>query len=123
MIETNKRRSKEKVELAVRIIKQMLQNEEQVVVCELVRRTGLSRSFFYNNSEVKQELDRARELQEKISFVAPRNAVLDKALEKENEILKEKIEKQDRCIADLKNQIEILKKATKKQTLKSLKML
>lgn len=46
MLLRNKEANAAKVATAVHCIKDMLKNEEQVVVCELVKRTGLSRTFF-----------------------------------------------------------------------------
>ena len=41
MLLKNKKANAAKVETAVNCIKDMLKNDEQVVVCELVKRTGL----------------------------------------------------------------------------------
>ncbi|MFQ7519177.1 MAG: DUF6262 family protein [Clostridium sp.] len=43
MVESNQKASKEKIDCAIRTIKEMLDKEEQLLVCELVRKTGLSR--------------------------------------------------------------------------------
>ena len=42
MVESNQKASKEKIDCAIRTIKEMLDKEEQLLVCELVRKTGLS---------------------------------------------------------------------------------
>ena len=59
-----------------------------VVVCSLVKKTGLSRAFFYNNEAVHAELQRAQELQEGKSFIAPQKLVINKAMDREIELLK-----------------------------------
>lgn len=63
MVASNRKRSQDKVNLAVTAIKKMVDGEEQVVVCNLMKKTGLSRAFFYNNQTVHEELLRAQELQ------------------------------------------------------------
>ncbi len=83
MLLKNKEANAAKVETAVDCIKDMLRNDEQVVVCELVKRTGLSRAFFYNNEAVRAELDKAQELQDGKSFVAPQKVAIDKAFGEE----------------------------------------
>ena len=47
MIACNKKTSEEKINRAVTEIRQMLAEEEKVTVPKLVKRTGLSRGFFY----------------------------------------------------------------------------
>ena len=60
MVASNRKRSQDKVNLAVTAIKKMVDGEEQVVVCNLMKKTGLSRAFFYNNQTVHEELLRAQ---------------------------------------------------------------
>ena len=63
MIACNKKTSEEKINRAVTEIRQMLAEEEKVTVPKLVKRTGLSRGFFYKNETVRKEMDRALERQ------------------------------------------------------------
>ena len=58
MIACNKKTSEEKINRAVTEIRQMLAEEEKVTVPKLVKRTGLSRGFFYKNETVRKEMDR-----------------------------------------------------------------
>ena len=51
MVEKNKQESKERVARAIRVIREMSENGEQLVVCDLVKKTGYSRTFFYKNQE------------------------------------------------------------------------
>ena len=46
MIEENQRKSKEKIELALQAIQDMLANKERISVPKLMKKTGLSRGFF-----------------------------------------------------------------------------
>ena len=98
----------------------MLNSDEQVVVCTLVKKTGLSRAFFYNNEAVRAELQRAQELQEGKSFIAPQKLVINKAMDREIELLKKKIEERDSLIASQQREIARLKKALEAQSLKAL---
>ena len=123
MIQTNHDKSKAKVELATRTIRDMLNKDEQVVVCELQKRTGLSRAFFYNNEEVHTELVRAQQLQEGQSFVAPQKVIINKAMDKEIELLKKKLSERDTEIQSLKDEIVRLKKLANAKTLSTLKSL
>mgnify|MGYP000214154451 FL=1 len=50
MIEENQRKSKEKIELALQAIQDMLANKERISVPKLMKKTGLSRGFFYKKS-------------------------------------------------------------------------
>ena len=61
MVLKNKVKSQEKVEKAIAEMHKLLNDEEQVVVCTLVKRTGLSRAFFYNNEIVHNELLRIQQ--------------------------------------------------------------
>lgn len=111
MLLKNKEANAAKVETAVSCIKDMLKNDEQVVVCELVKRTGLSRAFFYNNEAVRAELDKAQELQDGKSFVALQKVAIDKALERKVELLEKKLQEKDKMIVELQKEIAKLKKA------------
>ncbi len=111
MLLRNKEANAAKVATAVHCIKDMLKNEEQVVVCELVKRTGLSRTFFYNNETVRAELKKAQKLQDGKSFVAPQKVAIDKAMERKIELLEKKIQKKDKRILELQKEITKLKKA------------
>lgn len=120
MVSNNLIRSQNKVDKAVTEIKRMLNDDEQVVVCALVKRTGLSRAFFYNNKAVHEELVRAQKLQEGKSFVAPQKVVINKAMDREIELLKKKLDEKDREIDRLKAEIVQLKKAANTQVLSVL---
>lgn len=120
MVLLNKKKSRDKVLIAITAINEMLRKDEQVVVCKLVRKTGLSRAFFYNNEKVHSELRRAQELQEGISFVAPQQVALDKAMDKEIELLRKKIEEKDKTIENLQKELSKLRKIANNQTIKAL---
>ena len=59
MIEITQAESQRKMEIARNAIADMLSNMERVTVAGLVRKTGLSRGFFYKNEQVRQKLEEA----------------------------------------------------------------
>ncbi len=123
MIQANQDRSREKVDLAISTIKDMLNKDEQVVVRELQKRTGLSRTFFYYNEEVRAELTRAQQLQEGKSFAIQQKVILDKAMNREIELLRKTLKDKEREIEELKGELLRLKKLANANTLRTLKSL
>ena len=59
----NRKTSEEKINRAIIEIRQMITEKEKVTVPKLVKRTGLSRGFFYKNETVRKDVDRALEQQ------------------------------------------------------------
>ena len=80
MIEITQAESRRKMEVAKKAISGMLDNMERITVAELVKRTGLSRGFFYKNQMVRRELDDAIHRQEAI-FKNQHPVIMDKELE------------------------------------------
>ena len=93
MVEKNKQESKERVARAIRVIQEMSENGEQLVVCDLVKKTGYSRTFFYKNQEVRDFFEEARKQQDGMVFYHKKKMVLDHAILRQNEILKIQIAK------------------------------
>lgn len=121
MVETNQKVSKEKVDCAIQAIKEMLEKEEQLLVCDLVRKTGLSRAFFYKNPTVNKFLNDARRQQEGKVFHQKKKVILDYALERQNELIKIEYEKSQKENKDLKAENEKLKKALKRREVAFIK--
>ena len=59
MIAITQEESKRKMQLARNAISEMLESMERITVAELVRKTGLSRGFFYKNPAIRAEMDEA----------------------------------------------------------------
>lgn len=59
MIVANREKSEEKIRRAIQAIEDMSNNGIKISVTELVKWTGLSRGFFYNNAQVRQKLQEA----------------------------------------------------------------
>ena len=89
MIEENQRKSKEKIELALQAIQDMLANKERISVPKLMKKTGLSRGFFYKNPTVRDTLNQAVEQQ--AGMIDPRREILNMAMEKQIELLNQKV--------------------------------
>lgn len=123
MVKQNQAESREKISSAIAAIIEMEQAGERVQICELTKRTGLSRGFFYKNAAVRKELDRALELQRGMTFTNPRKAVLDVAMEKQIVLLTKQVEKQKKQIAELETENKKLKKALDRKELAFLKQL
>lgn len=123
MLEKNRKQNAEKVEVALQCMRDMNNNDEQVLVSELVKKTGLSRGFFYNNKIVRSELEKIQEGQKHKNFTKKQKVIFDKALTKELELLKRKLREKDSVIDNLKRENEKLKKITKAKELSILKKL
>lgn len=59
MVKMTKELSQKKIDLAQRAISDMLRHGEKITVAKLVRKTGLSRGFFYKNATIRPQLDAA----------------------------------------------------------------
>ena len=123
MVKLNQAESKEKIASAIAAITKMEREGEKLQICELTKRTGLSRGFFYKNPSVRNELDRVMELQKGKVFQNPRKVVLDKAMEKQIMLLTNQIEKQKRRIEELEEENMKLRNALTKNSLKIIKSL
>ena len=91
MIEITQAESQRKMENARNAIADMLSNMERVTVAGLVRKTGLSRGFFYKNPTIREELDNAIRTQG--ACYNPRQVIIDKAMNNTLIILKSEIRK------------------------------
>ena len=116
MVQRNREESRAKVEKAIAVMSKLYQNGEQVTVAALMRKTGLSRAFFYNNKDVHAELRRFQDMQEGQSFVYPQKVVLDSALEKSIILLKKKLTLREEEIRKIREENERLKKLVNAKT-------
>ena len=121
MIEENQRKSKEKIELALQAIQDMLANKERISVPKLMKKTGLSRGFFYKNPIVRSEIDRA--LEQQAGMIDPRRTIIDQAMEREMELLQQQVRKLKYENENLKKENEKLKKALARKELNLIKQL
>lgn len=121
MIESNQKKSREKIEAARRAIYDMIEDRERITVPRLMKKTGLSRGFFYKNPIIREEMDRAVEQQ--AGMIDPRREILNMALKKQIDLLNQKVANLTRENGELKKENGKLKKALKKQDLNFIKNL
>lgn len=129
MIEITQAESRRKMEVAKKAISGMLDNMERITVAELVKRTGLSRGFFYKNQMVRRELDDAIHRQETI-FKNQHPVIMDKELEDtmvdlKLELLKAKTQNEELAKSNeqLRQQVEKLQKQLGRKEISLLKRL
>ncbi len=129
MIEITQAESRRKMEVAKKVIAGMLDNMERITVAELVKRTGLSRGFFYKNQMVRRELDDAIHRQEAI-FKNQHPVIMDKELEDtmvdlKLELLKAKTQNEELAKSNeqLRQQVEKLQKQLGRKEISLLKRL
>ena len=134
MIAITQAESKRKIQMAKRAISDMLDNMEKITVAELVRKTGLSRGFFYKNPIIRDEMDEAIHRQRtafKNQKVMPRETediMLDLRIEilrvrEQNEKLIERNQSLESDNHDLKIEIEKLHKRLARKEVSVLKQL
>ena len=123
MVQRNREESRAKVEKAIAMMTKLYQSGEQVTVAALMRKTGLSRAFFYNNKDVHAELRRFQGLQEGQSFVYPQKVVLDSALENSIILLKKKLALREEEIRKIRAENERLKKLVNAKTVSMIESL
>ena len=121
MIEENQRKSKEKICLAQQTIHDMVTNKERITVPKLMKKTGLSRGFFYKNPTIRDLMNQA--IEEQAGMIDPRREILNMAMEKQIELLNQKVAALTRENSELKKKNEKLQKALKKQDLNFIKNL
>ena len=121
MIEENQRKSKEKICLAQQTIHDMVANKERITVPKLMKKTGLSRGFFYKNPTIRDLMNQA--IEEQAGMIDPRIEILNMAMEKQIELLNQKVAALTRENGELKKKNEKLQKALKKQDLNFIKNL
>lgn len=121
MIEENQRKSKEKICLAQQTIHDMVTNKERITVPKLMKKTGLSRGFFYKNPTIRDLMNQA--IEEQAGMIDSRREILNMAMEKQIDLLNQKIAALTRENSELKKKNEKLQKALKKQDLNFIKNL
>ena len=84
-----------------------------------MKKTGLSRGFFYKNPVVRKEMDRALDLQ--AGMVDSKRRALDMVMENRIEMLEQTITKLKKENAELKQQNEKQQKLLNKKNLSILK--
>lgn len=91
MVSMNELLSREKVNRATNAIIKMEKEGGVFSVTELMRRTGLSRSFFYKNMKVRERLDMALNCNRNIEVREQKNQILNDALQAKIKLLEKEI--------------------------------
>ena len=102
-------------------VKTLAAVKEKVSIPKLMKKTGLSRGFFYKNPTVRDTLNQAVEQQ--AGMIDPRREILNMAMEKQIELLNQKVAALTRENKELKRKNEKLQKALRKQDLNFIKNL
>ena len=129
MVAITQAESQRKMNIAKNTISDMLKNMERITVAELVKRTGLSRGFFYKNELIRREMDDAIHRQEAIFMDRKlENSVIDLRIEllkvkAENEKLSEQNQDLIRKNEQLCQQVDKLQKQVGKKQISLLKRL
>lgn len=92
MIEENKRENQRKVKVAIDEIKKIESEGKKVLISEVAARTGLSRSFFYKNDQVRSVLDEMNQNHKNERFTFIKEEVKNKSLERQNAYFKKQLE-------------------------------
>lgn len=121
MVALNAERSKEKMEMAKKTIWDMVDQEEKVTIPKLMKKTGLSRGFFYKNNIIRGELDRAMECQ--VGMIDPRRSIINHAMDQQIQRLEKQIADQKRKIESLEKENARLKRAIDQKSVNFLKNL
>ena len=115
MIACNRKMSEEKINRAVTEIRQMLTDREKVSVPKLVKRTGLSRGFFYKNETVRKEMQ--------AGMIDPKRYIGDIVMKNRIELLEQQVRELKREKEQLEKENVRLQKALNKKDLNLLKNL
>ena len=67
----------------------MITEKEKMTVPKLVKRTGLSRGFFYKNETVRKDVDRA--LEQQAELIDPKRYIGDIVMKSRIELLEQQI--------------------------------
>lgn len=121
MLEINKRESEKKIEQAKKAIFDLMDEGEKVTVPKLMKKTGLSRGFFYKNQIVREELERVG--QQQVGMSHPRKKILDMAMNNEIVSLRKQLQISQRDNEVLQKENEKLKKALERKNRELLRSL
>ena len=121
MVALNAERSREKMEKAKKTIWEMVDQEDKVTIPKLMKKTGLSRGFFYKNHTIRGELDRAMECQ--VGMIDLRRSIINHAMDQQIQRLEKQIADQKRKIESLEKENARLKRAIDQKSVNFLKNL
>ena len=89
LIKANQETSRKKTEIAKNAMEKMYRENRVITIAKLIKMTGLSRSFFYNNQEIHKLLIEYKEAQGQNQTVDSDASTIIKAMEKRIRFLEE----------------------------------
>ncbi|EFE12818.1 hypothetical protein CLOM621_07004 [Clostridium sp. M62/1] len=102
MVSINREKSQEKIAFAKRTIDEMLERKEKVTIAALAKYTGLSKGFFYSNSEVRDAVNKA--LLQQGACYNPKQVIVDQVMSGKITTLKKMLSLQKKTIKQLEIQ-------------------
>ena len=91
IVELTKKKSQEKKEYVLEVIDAMLRNGEKVTFYSVYNKSGVSKSFVYNNEEIRTKIELCRSGDLKAEDVKDSKDLLIDELNKEIQKLREKL--------------------------------
>ncbi|AWK52755.1 hypothetical protein DIC82_17925 [Clostridium beijerinckii] len=91
IVELTKRKSEEKKEYVLEIINSMIRNNDKITFYSVYKKAGVSKSFVYNNEEIRNRIELCRSGDLDVSEVKDNKDILIDELNKEVEFLRIKL--------------------------------
>lgn len=91
IVEITRKKSEEKKEYVLEVINAMLRNEEKITFYSVYKKAGVSKSFVYNNEEIRNRIELCRNGELSKNEVKDNKDLLIDELTKEVDILKTKL--------------------------------
>ncbi|OCB00134.1 DUF6262 family protein [Clostridium beijerinckii] len=91
IIELTKKKSEEKKEYVLEVINSMIRNGEKITFYSVYNKAGVSKSFVYNNEEIRNRIEFCRSGALDIGEIKDNKDILIDELNKEVEILRAKL--------------------------------
>lgn len=122
MVSTVQEMSRTKIKMARQAIDEMVKREEKISVTVLVKKTGLSRGFFYKNPEIRMDIIKAKEKEKEYSGRKKYDRPVDEMIH-EIDLLRTLNDSLQHENSELKKQVDRLEKRLDKRELSFLKKL
>ncbi|MGG7145719.1 DUF6262 family protein [Clostridium butyricum] len=91
IVEITKKKSEEKKNYVLEVINAMLRNEEKITFYSVYKKAGVSKSFVYNNEEIRNRIELCRNGELSKDEVKDNKDIIIDELTKEVDILRSKL--------------------------------
>lgn len=91
IVKLTKKKSEEKRDYVLEVINSMIRNEEKITFYSVYKKAGVSKSFVYNNEEIRRRIEMCRSGAITKDEVKDNKDILIDQLSNENEILRKKL--------------------------------